>query len=228
MLNTENISKNFKEVQFRIAQAKKSIGGERTNVDLIVVSKTRTVEEISTLLEQGHKNFGENKVQEAETKWPQLKSKFPFAKLHFIGPLQSNKVKRAVSLFDVIETIDREKIAERVSKEINSQRRELQCYIQLNTGAEPQKAGIHPLQADAFIKMCRNDLSLSVSGLMCIPPFELDPSPHFSLLSEIAERNQIPNRSMGMSGDYELAIKLGSTGVRIGTSIFGKRKYSSF
>ena len=227
MLNKETISKNFKEVQLRIAQAKKTMNRERDDVDLIIVSKTRTAEEISPLLEQGHKNFGENKVQEAETKWPKLKAKFPFAKLHLIGPLQSNKVKRAVGLFDVIETIDREKIAERVSKEISRQQRTLQCYVQLNTGEETQKAGVHPSQADVFIKMCRNDFLLPVSGLMCIPPSNSDPSPHFSLLLEIAERNQISNKSMGMSSDYELAIKLGSTEVRIGTGIFGKRDYPS-
>jgi len=192
-------------------------------VTLVAVSKVHVAETIRPVLDAGHKIFGENRVQEAADKWPALRDDFPDVELHLIGPLQTNKVRQAIKIFDVIQTVDRPKLARtlaRIFKEENIRR---DCYIQINTGNEPQKAGIAPDEADEFIKLCRDELNLPVVGVMCIPPFDEDATEHFNLLKEIADRNQIDGISMGMSGDYEQAIQHGATNVRVGTGVFGKR-----
>ena len=174
-------------------------------------------------LEAGQRLFGENRVQEAAGKWPALRSAFPEIELHLIGPLQTNKVAEAVGLFDAIETLDREKLARALAGEMAKQGRRPACFVQINTGEEPQKAGIAPSLADPFIALCRGELGLPVEGLMCIPPQDADPAPHFALLRAIARRNALAGLSMGMSGDFETAIAAGATHVRIGTAIFGAR-----
>lgn len=207
------------EVLSRIDAAKTA---QTQNVNLVAVSKTKPAEEITPLLNAGHRLFGENRVQEAVSKWPALKEAYPDATLHLIGPLQTNKIKEAVALFDVIETVDRLKLAEKLADEIAKTGKKLPCFVQVNTGAEDQKAGILPQEADTFIAQCR-DLGLNIVGLMCIPPFDDEPSPHFALLCKIAERNQLEKLSMGMSADFETAIALGATHVRVGTALFGAR-----
>jgi pyridoxal phosphate enzyme (YggS family) len=167
--------------------------------------------------------FGENRVQEAQAKWPALKEQFPDTALHLIGPLQTNKVKQAVALFDVIETLDRPRLARSLAKEFERSGRRLSCFIQVNTGAEPQKAGILPEEADAFIAACIDEFALPIAGLMCIPPAADEPSLHFALLREIAGRHALGGLSMGMSADYEIAIAFGATHIRVGTAIFGAR-----
>jgi pyridoxal phosphate enzyme (YggS family) len=174
-------------------------------------------------LQAGHRLFGENRVQEAATKWPELRQRWSGIELHLIGPLQTNKVRDAVALFDVIETIDRLKLAQALAGEMAKSSKRPACYVQVNTGEEAQKAGIPPAEADAFIAQCRDELNLPVAGLMCIPPVDEEPSLHFALLGEIARRNGLSVLSMGMSGDYEIAIRLGATHVRVGTAIFGER-----
>ena len=171
----------------------------------------------------GHKVFGENKVQEAYKKWVDIKKDYPDIKLHLIGSMQTNKVKDAVALFDVIETLDREKLAVKIADEIKITNKNIDLMIQVNTGEEPQKAGIFPKDADDFINFCIDECKLSVKGLMCIPPFEDEPSPHFALLANIAKRNNLPYLSMGMSLDYKIAVRLGATHVRVGSAIFGTR-----
>lgn len=192
-------------------------------VSLIAVSKTHGCEDILPVLAAGQRLFGENRVQEATAKWPLLRKAYPDVELHLIGPLQTNKVAEAVALFDVIETVDREKLAAALSLEMKKQRRSLPVFIQVNTGEEPQKAGIAPLEADAFIARCRDVHGLRVVGLMCIPPIDEEAALHFALLSKIAARNGLANLSMGMSGDFEKAIRHGATHVRLGTAIFGER-----
>lgn len=192
-------------------------------VTLVAVSKTYGAEAITPVLEAGHRVFGENRVQESQGKWPALKARFPDVELHLIGPLQSNKAKEAIALFDVIETVDRVSIAEALAKELAKTDRRPRLYVQINTGEEPQKAGVSPKEADAFLARCRDEWGLIISGLMCIPPVDEPPSPHFALLRTIAERNGIKTLSMGMSGDFEAAIQLGATHVRIGSAIFGAR-----
>jgi PLP dependent protein len=167
--------------------------------------------------------FGENRVQEAQKKWPQLRTEYSGVELHLIGPLQSNKAAEAVALFDVIQTVDRIKIAEALARECQKQGRSLQYYIQINTGREPQKAGVMAEEADGFITTCRDDLGLNVVGLMCIPPVDEDPRPHFKLLREMAKRNGLQKLSMGMSSDFEIAIAEGATAIRVGSAIFGTR-----
>ena len=193
------------------------------DVSLVVVSKTQPVKSIQLALDRGYSVFGENKVQEAEEKWPDLKSAYPETTLHLIGPLQSNKTKRAVQLFDVIETVDRIKIAKALAREMDAQNIYPECYIQVNTGEEPQKTGVLPADVDAFIKQCCVELKLPIVGLMCIPPAGDNPSPHFGLLSEMAKRNGLHKLSMGMSSDFETAVEFGATSVRVGTAIFGSR-----
>lgn len=190
---------------------------------LIAVSKTFPVDHIEPALVAGHRHFGENKVQEGQKKWPGLREKYPDVTLHLIGPLQSNKVASAVALFDVIHTVDREKIAKALAGEMRRQGRLLEVFVQINTGSEPQKAGILPDDADDFIKSCSSRHGLHVTGLMCIPPFNADPVPHFKLLAEIAEKHGLRQLSMGMSDDYVIAIKHGATHVRVGSAIFGTR-----
>ncbi|MBI0163986.1 YggS family pyridoxal phosphate-dependent enzyme [Bartonella sp. M0283] len=193
------------------------------DVQLIAVSKTFGVDHIHPLLEAGQRVFGENRVQEAESKWPQLREEFPDLKLHLIGPLQSNKTKEAIQLFDVIETVDREKIAKFLQEGMSKQNRRLPCYVQVNIGEEPQKAGIAPNEAVEFVKHCKNDHHLDIIGLMCIPPVGENPGPYFALLAKLAKEAGVKKLSMGMSADYETAIAFGATSVRVGSAIFGHR-----
>ncbi len=211
------------EIRARIAQAARDCDRSIADITLVCVSKTFGVEEIAPVLRAGERVFGENKVQEALAKWPELKRLYPDVELHLIGPLQTNKVREAVEFFDVIETLDRPKLAAALAKEIDRSGRHPKLYVQVNTGAEPQKAGVLPQEADAFIASYRKDYGLEISGLMCIPPFDEQASPHFALLNEIAKRNGVMSLSMGMSADFDLAIQLGATHVRVGTAIFGKR-----
>ena len=211
-------------VRSRIAAAAAAAGRDPAEVALVAVSKTKSADEIRPAIVAGQRLFGENRVQEALAKWPGLKAAFPDLRLHLIGPLQTNKVRDAVRLFDAIESLDREKLARALAAEMAKQGRRLDCFIQVNTGAESQKAGIEPGQADAFIGLCRDSLGLAIAGLMCIPPVDQDPAPHFALLREIARRNLLPGLSMGMSADFETAIRFGATHVRVGTAIFGGRE----
>ena len=211
------------EIRGRIARAEADAGRAPGSVTLVCVSKTFDAEVIRPVIAAGQRVFGENRVQEALGKWPALRAETPGIELHLIGPLQSNKAREAVQFFDVIETVDREKIAAALAKEIASVGRVPKLYVQVNTGAEPQKAGILPQQADDFIAFCRNDLKLDISGLMCIPPVDEQAAPHFALLNKIAARNAIKILSMGMSSDFEIAIELGATHVRVGSAIFGAR-----
>jgi pyridoxal phosphate enzyme (YggS family) len=196
---------------------------DRASVTLIAVSKTFDAEAIAPIIQAGQRVFGENRVQEAKAKWPGLMSAYPGMALHLIGPLQSNKAKEAVALFDAIHSVDRPSICEALAKEINSQKRRPELFVQLNTGEEPQKAGIAPAEADAFIASCRDKYGLSISGLMCIPPVNDAPAPHFALTAKIAARNGLKNLSMGMSADFAIAIQFGATHVRVGSAIFGTR-----
>ncbi|WP_142849199.1 YggS family pyridoxal phosphate-dependent enzyme [Telmatospirillum sp. J64-1] len=219
------VAANLAEVRSRLAQAARDAGRPADSVSLVAVSKTWPAEHIRPALEAGQRVFGENRVQEAQGKWPALCDAFPGVELHLIGPLQTNKVKEAVALFDVIETLDRPRLAEALARQMATTGRRPACLIQVNTGAEPQKAGILPEEADAFIRSCRETWALPVIGLMCIPPAEEDPVPHFTLLRDIAARHGLEVLSMGMSGDYEQAVACGATHVRVGTAVFGGRDY---
>lgn len=212
----------YQAVSGELASAETAAGRPPGSVRLVAVSKTHPAARIRPLLAAGHRLFGENRVQEAEEKWPALRSDFPDLELHLIGPLQTNKVREAVALFDVIETVDRPKLADALMKEMERCGRELRCLIQINTGSEPQKAGILPGAADAFIEECRRR-PLRIEGLMCIPPHDEDPTPHFRMLASIAAHHGLPVLSMGMSGDYPQAVAAGATHVRVGTAIFGHR-----
>jgi len=211
------------EVRERIARACAEAGRETKDVTLIAVSKTFPPANITPALRAGQRHFGENRVQEAREKWPALKEEFPDVTLHLIGPLQTNKVKHAVRLFDVIHTLDRPKLAAELAKEMERRGRNLAVFVQVNTGEEPQKAGVHPAQADAFIREVREVYQLNLVGLMCIPPVHEEPALHFALLRKIARRNGLEQLSMGMSHDFETAIRLGATHVRVGSAIFGPR-----
>lgn len=215
-----SIAENLALVKGKIERA----AGERKDPTLVCVSKTQAPGRIAEAIGAGQRVFGENRVQEAEAKWPDLKAANPDIRLHLIGPLQTNKVKNAVALFDVIETVDREKLARALARERDKTGRCPDLYIQVNTGEEEQKTGIGPLEADAFIALCRDELGLPVQGLMCIPPIVEATALHFALLKEIAGRNGLGGLSMGMSADYETAIHFGATEVRVGTGIFGKRE----
>lgn len=195
------------------------------SVTLIAVSKTFEAEDIRPVLDAGQRVFGENRVQEAMGKWPGLRTEYEGIELHLIGPLQSNKAREAVATFDVIHTIDREKIARALKAEMDRQGRSLPCYLQVNTGEEPQKAGVSPTEVDGFLTLCRDEIGLNVVGLMCIPPVDEAPGPHFALLEQIARRNGLTGLSMGMSSDYEIAVGFGATHVRVGSAIFGHRDY---
>jgi pyridoxal phosphate enzyme (YggS family) len=214
---------NFHDVIAAISAAEKTAGRAARSVTLIAVSKTFGAEDIRPVLDAGHRDFGENKVQEAQGKWPPLKGDYPDVRLHLIGPLQSNKAKDAVALFDAIHSIDRPKIARAVADEMAKQGRKLQLFVQVNTGEEPQKAGVMPRETAAFVAMCREDLKLDIAGLMCIPPVEEEPAVHFAFLDKLARETGVTGLSMGMSGDYETAIEFGATHVRIGSAIFGAR-----
>jgi pyridoxal phosphate enzyme (YggS family) len=213
-------------IQNQMAVAARKAGRVPQSVCLVAVSKTHDADRIRPALLAGQRVFGENRVQEAKAKWPELRAEFPDLSLHLIGPLQTNKVKEAVALFDVIETVDRPSLAEALAKEMSKQNRRPACLIQVNTGAEPQKAGVMPDEADAFIEACKSRWQLPIQGLMCIPPVGEDPTRHFKMLAGMAKRHDLPWLSMGMSDDFEIAIAQGATHVRIGTAIFGKRDYS--
>ncbi len=219
------VAGNLAAVQARIAAAAADAGRDPAEVTLIAVGKVQPVERVEAALAAGQRVFGENRVQEAQGKWPALRERYPDIELHLIGPLQTNKTREAVALFDVIQTVDRPKLAVELAKEMAKQGRRLDCYVQVNTGEEPQKAGVLPAEADAFIETCRVEHGLSVVGLMCIPPADEDPTLHFGLLRELAKRHGLERLSMGMSGDYEIAVQLGATHVRVGTAIFGARHY---
>jgi PLP dependent protein len=210
-------------VQANIAQTCKNSARAPDSVCLVAVSKTYDADVIRPLLTAGHRVFGENRVQESQGKWPGLREEFPGVELHLIGPLQSNKAKEAVALFDCIQTIDRPKIAQAVAAEMARQAKSIELFVQVNTGAEPQKAGILPNEAAAFVAYCRETLAISVAGLMCIPPVEEEPAVHFALLVNLAQDLGLSGLSMGMSGDYETAIQLGASHIRVGSSIFGAR-----
>jgi pyridoxal phosphate enzyme (YggS family) len=217
-----SIAENLANIRERIRQRATEWQRDPASVTLVAVSKTHPMEAVAEAIAAGQTVFGENRVQEAAAKFPALRRDHAL-ELHLIGPLQTNKVKEAVALFDVIQTVDRMKLADALAAECEKQQRWPHCYIQVNTGEEPQKAGIAPGEADDFIRRCRTDLGLPVAGLMCIPPAEQHPGPHFALLREIARRHQLTGLSMGMSGDYETAIQFGATAVRVGTAIFGAR-----
>jgi pyridoxal phosphate enzyme (YggS family) len=211
------------QVQAEIAGASRAAGRAADAVTLIAVSKTFGAEAIEPVIRAGQRVFGENRVQEAKAKWPALRELHPGIALHLIGPLQSNKAKEAVALFDAIHSVDRPSITVALAKEIARQGRHPQLFVEINTGAEPQKAGVLPQDADAFIRTCREVHGLAVAGLMCIPPFEEAPAPHFALTAKIAARNGVSLLSMGMSADFATAITFGATHVRVGTAIFGGR-----
>jgi pyridoxal phosphate enzyme (YggS family) len=208
-----------------IAQRADDCGRDPREITLVCVTKTFPAEAVVPLLEAGHRVFGENKVQEARAKWGPLRAAYPDIELHLIGPLQSNKTREAVETFDVIESVDRPKIAKALAEEMARQGKRPRLLVQVNTGAEPQKAGVLPQDADGFIKECRQ-YGLEIAGLMCVPPVDQQASPHFALLADIAARNGLGQLSMGMSSDYELAIQLGATHVRIGSAIMGERDYA--
>ena len=206
-----------------IAEAARSAGRDAEAVKLIAVSKTVPADAIEEAIACGQRRFGENRVQEAKAKWPALKERHPGLELHLIGPLQSNKVRDAVELFDAIHSVDRPKIAAALAEEMKRAGKSPRLLVQVNTGDEPQKAGVLPSETDAFVGLCRDKLGLPIEGLMCIPPFDEEPSMHFALLAKIAARLGLTELSMGMSGDFEKAIAFGATYVRIGTAIFGAR-----
>ena len=217
------IAANLAAVNGRIAAAARTAGRGEGEVALVAVSKTHPASAVREALAAGHRVFGENRVQEAQAKYPALREAFPDLVLHLIGPLQTNKVGEAVALFDVIESVDRPRVAEALAREMERTGRRLPCLIEVNIGEEPQKAGIFPADADGFVADCRNRLGLPVVGLMCVPPLDLEPSPYFALLREIARRTDLRLLSMGMSADFETAIRFGATHVRVGTAIFGSR-----
>jgi len=214
-------------VRAEIARGCKEARRDPSDVTLIAVSKTFGAEAIAPVIEQGQRVFGENRVQEAKAKWPPLMAKHAGIELHLIGPLQSNKAKEAVALFDAIHSVDRPSLCEALAKEIARQGRSPLLFVEINTGAEAQKAGILPQDADAFIAACRDTYKLSISGLMCIPPLDEAPGPHFALTAKIARRNGLKLLSMGMSADYITAIQLGATHVRVGSAIFGERQVAA-
>ncbi len=220
---TKPLPNGLATVEQEIARACKEARRERASVTLITVSKTFDAPAILPIIDAGQRVFGENRVQEAKAKWPELISACPGIALHLIGPLQSNKAKEAVALFDAIHSVDRPSICEALAKEINSQKKQPQLFVQLNTGEEPQKAGVAPGEADAFIAACSEKYGLIVSGLMCIPPAAEAPAPHFALTAKIAARNGLKKLSMGMSADFAIAIQFGATHVRVGSAIFGHR-----
>ncbi len=212
------------DITSRITAAESEANRPAGSTRLIAVSKVQPDERVRAVLESGHRLFGENKVQEAQGKWPRFREEFGPVEVHLIGPLQSNKVKPAVELFDAIHTLDRSKLARKIASEIQAQGKSPELFIQVNTGEEPQKAGVLPADADAFIAECRG-MDLTINGLMVIPPVDEEPALHFSLLRKIAERNGLSGLSMGMSSDFERAVALGATHVRVGSAIFGERAY---
>ena len=223
----DQIAANLAAVRARIEGASRVAGRPADAVTLVAVSKTHPAGSVHAALQAGQRIFGENRVQEAIAKFPGLRGEFPDLTLHLIGPLQTNKVKDAVAHCDVIETVDRPRLAEALAREMERSGRHLPCYIEVNTGEEPQKAGVLSAGADAFIAECRDRLGLAVIGLMCIPPEHEEAALHFALLREIARRNGLDKLSMGMSADFETAIRFGATHVRVGTAIFGARRVAT-
>jgi pyridoxal phosphate enzyme (YggS family) len=217
------LQERLADVRMRIATAEQKAGRAAGSAQLVAVSKTFDADAIRPAIAAGQRIFGENRVQESQGKWPDLKAETTGIELHLIGPLQSNKAADAVALFDVIETVDREKIARALAAEIELQRKAVRLYVQVNTGLEPQKAGIAPDDTAAFVALCRDTLGLSIEGLMCIPPADENPGPHFALLRKLAAQCGVEKLSMGMSSDYETAIAFGATSVRVGSAIFGHR-----
>ncbi|HWD12488.1 YggS family pyridoxal phosphate-dependent enzyme [Pseudochrobactrum sp. sp1633] len=217
------VADNLKTVRNAIAQSEHEAQRTAGSVQLVAVSKTFDAAEITPVLEAGQRIFGENRVQEAQGKWPELRERFSDIELHLIGPLQSNKSAEAVALFDVIQTVDREKIAASLAVEIKKQNRAVKLFVQVNTGSEEQKAGIDPREAVGFVARCRDVHGLEIAGLMCIPPVDENPGPHFALLRKLATEAGVSELSMGMSGDFETAIAFGATYVRVGSAIFGSR-----
>jgi len=222
-MNQNAGAERLNAVRESIALAARDHGRDPREVTLIAVSKLFDAAAVEPVLAAGQRVFGENYVQEAKAKWPALRERYPGVELHMIGPLQSNKARDALALFDAIHTLDRPSLAAALAKEIQRAGRAPVLFVQVNTGEEAQKGGVAPLEADSFIRACRDEYGLALAGLMCIPPLADPPSPHFALLGEIARRNGLPALSMGMSADYEAAIQLGATHVRIGSAIFGER-----
>ena len=222
MSDNSDVSDNLERVQREIADAEREAGRPAGSVTLVAVTKTHEAARIRPALEAGHRVFGENRVQEAQGKWPDLRQDYADIELHLIGPLQTNKADDAVALFDVIETVDRPKLVHALARAMDKVGRRTACFIQVNTGEEEQKAGCLPEETDALVAQAR-DAGLDVLGLMCIPPVEEEPSLHFALLADLAKRNGLDRLSMGMSGDYETAVAFGATHVRVGTAIFGVR-----
>lgn len=220
-----SIIERYNATKAAIRRAAIDCGRDPAAVTLVCVTKTFPAEDVVPLLEAGHLVYGENRVQEAMGKWPALRARYPDIELHLIGPLQSNKTREAVETFDVIQSVDREKIAKALAEEIARSGKHPRLFVQVNTGAEPQKAGILPQDADAFLVFCRETCGLTIEGLMCVPPVDEQASPHFALLADIAARNGLEQLSMGMSSDYERAIQLGATYVRVGSAIMGARDY---
>jgi hypothetical protein len=219
----QQIAENLSMIRQAIAAAEKAAGRQVGSCQLVAVSKVHGVARVRAALAAGQRVFGENRVQEAQGKFPGLRAAYPDLRLHLIGPLQTNKVGQAVALFDVIESLDRPKLARALAKERDRLGRCPDCFVQVNTGEEPQKAGVPPGQADALLALCRDSLQLPVVGLMCIPPADEEPALHFALLRKIAERNGLDQLSMGMSGDFETAVAYGATRVRVGSAVFGER-----
>ena len=217
------IAADLAAVRRRIEEAARAASRAPESVTLVAVSKTHPAASVREVLAAGHRTFGENRVQEAQVKYPQLRAEFPDLAPHLIGPLQTNKVRDAVAAFDVIETVDRPRLAQALVTEMERSGRRPPCLVEVNTGEEPQKAGVMPAEADRFINECQARLGLPIIGLMCVPPLDEEPAPHFALLREIARRNGLAILSMGMSADFEKAIRFGATHVRIGTAIFGAR-----
>ncbi len=217
------LQERLNDVRSRISAAERQAGRVLGSTTLVAVSKTFDADAIRPAIAAGQRLFGENRVQESQAKWPVLKAETAGIELHLIGPLQSNKSADAVALFDVIETVDREKIARALAEEIKRQGRMIRLYVQVNTGLEPQKAGIAPDDTLAFVELCRGELGLSIEGLMYIPPADENPGPHFALLAKLAKACSLEKLSMGMSSDYETAVAFGATNVRVGSAIFGSR-----
>ncbi len=211
------------DIQQRIAAAEVKAGRPAGSVQLIAVSKVQPNERVADVLQQGHRLFGENRVQEAAGKWPEFRTQFSDVQVHLIGPLQTNKVNQALELFDAIHTVDREKLANKLASAVQKRGECPELFIQVNTGEEPQKAGVLPAEVDGFVKTCLETYDLKIAGLMVIPPVNEEPSLHFALLAKMAERNGLSGLSMGMSSDFERAIALGATHVRVGSAIFGER-----
>jgi PLP dependent protein len=222
-MKTMNRPSGLTEVYHEIARACHDAGRDPASVTLVAISKTLSGEAIEPVIAQGQRVFGENRVQEAKAKWPSLLARHSGLELHLVGSLQSNKAKEAVGLFDAIHSVDRGSLAEALAREIAKQARSPLLFVEINTGAEPQKSGLLPQDADAFLAACRDRYGLAISGLMCIPPFDEAPAPHFALTAQIARRNGLTLLSMGMSEDFEIAIAFGATHVRVGTAIFGAR-----